>query len=177
MSHQFAEIMFTDGVKAAQTAYGSRQRMERFTEMAGPNDTLAESEAEFIGRLPVRVICQPLEVDDLYQVLNTSEGSILRQYEQDFGAYGIDLKVTEGAMHRIAERAAEEKTGARGLMTVCERIFRDYKFELPSSCTKKLEVLPELVDNPGQVLDKLLQESQNDAVFQGRQAAHEFVDQ
>jgi len=50
MSHQFAEIVFTAGVKAAQSAYGSRQRMERFAEMAGPNDTLAESEAEFISQ-------------------------------------------------------------------------------------------------------------------------------
>lgn len=50
MSHQFAKIMFTDGVKAAQEAYGSRQRMQRFSEMAGPNDTLTESEAEFISQ-------------------------------------------------------------------------------------------------------------------------------
>ena len=50
MSHQFTEIMFTDGVKAAQSAYGSRQRMQRFSEMAGPNDTLAEGEAEFISQ-------------------------------------------------------------------------------------------------------------------------------
>jgi predicted pyridoxine 5'-phosphate oxidase superfamily flavin-nucleotide-binding protein len=49
MSHQFAQIMFTDGVKAAQSAYGSRQRMERFAEMAGPNDTLDQNEAEFIS--------------------------------------------------------------------------------------------------------------------------------
>lgn len=50
MSHRFAEIMFTDGVKAAQAAYGSRQRMERFADMAGPNDELSENEAEFIGQ-------------------------------------------------------------------------------------------------------------------------------
>src|SRR5262249_30731360 len=41
-------------------------------------------EPEFIGRLPVRVVCQPLNVDDLFQVLKTSEGSIIRQYETSF---------------------------------------------------------------------------------------------
>ena len=40
--------MFTNGVKAAQEQYGSRARLERFTEMAGPNDALSEREAEFI---------------------------------------------------------------------------------------------------------------------------------
>ena len=50
MSHQFAEIMFTDGVKAAQEEYGSRARLERFTKMAGPNDELTDREADFIAR-------------------------------------------------------------------------------------------------------------------------------
>lgn len=50
MTHQFAEIMFTDGVKAAQAAYGSRQRMERFAGIAGPNDELSDREVDFIGQ-------------------------------------------------------------------------------------------------------------------------------
>jgi len=49
MSHQFAEIMFTDGVKAAQEEYGSRARLERFTRNGGPNDELTEKEIEFIA--------------------------------------------------------------------------------------------------------------------------------
>jgi len=50
MSHQFAEIMFTESVKAAQEHYGSRARLERFTSMAGPNDYLSEREAGFIAQ-------------------------------------------------------------------------------------------------------------------------------
>jgi predicted pyridoxine 5'-phosphate oxidase superfamily flavin-nucleotide-binding protein len=49
MSHQFAEVMFTGGVKAAQEQYGSRARLERFTSMAGPNDYLSERESQFIA--------------------------------------------------------------------------------------------------------------------------------
>src|SRR5436309_4008643 len=48
-------------------------------------------EPEFIGRLPVRVVCQQLNVDDLFLILKTSEGSIIRQYEQSFAAYGIEV--------------------------------------------------------------------------------------
>jgi len=49
MSHQFAEIMFTDGVKSAQEQYGSRARMERFAGIVGPNNELTEREADFIA--------------------------------------------------------------------------------------------------------------------------------
>jgi len=49
MSHQFAEITFTDGVKAAQEEYGSRMRMERFAGISGPNDILTDREAGFIA--------------------------------------------------------------------------------------------------------------------------------
>ena len=49
MSHQFAEIMFTDDVKAAQEEYGSRAQNERFAGISGPNDELTEREANFIS--------------------------------------------------------------------------------------------------------------------------------
>jgi predicted pyridoxine 5'-phosphate oxidase superfamily flavin-nucleotide-binding protein len=48
MAHQFAEIMFTDSVKAAQEHSGSRAQYERFTQGAGPNDALSGQEATFI---------------------------------------------------------------------------------------------------------------------------------
>jgi len=88
-------------------------------------------EPEFIGRLPVRVVCHSLDTDDLFLILKNSEGSIVRQYEQDFAAYGIEVFFADDGLRRIAEKAGEEQTGARGLMTVCERVFRDIKFELP----------------------------------------------
>src|SRR5207247_122380 len=90
-------------------------------------------EPEFIGRLPVRVVCHHLSVDDLFQILKASEGSIIRQYEQSFSAYGIEVLFRDDGLRRIAEFAAEEKTAARGLMTVRERAFRDLQFELPST--------------------------------------------
>lgn len=50
MAHRFAKLMFTDSVKAAQDEYGSRTRLQRFTEMARPNDELTEREAGFIAQ-------------------------------------------------------------------------------------------------------------------------------
>jgi ATP-dependent Clp protease ATP-binding subunit ClpX len=133
-------------------------------------------EPEFIGRLPVRVVCHPLKVDDLFQILKTSEGSIIRQYEQSFGAYGVEALFRDDGLRRIAEIAADEKTGARGLMTVCERIFRDLKFELPSTHVKQFEVTAELVENPQGALKRLLEEQQKEERLLSRKVVQEFAE-
>jgi endopeptidase Clp ATP-binding regulatory subunit ClpX len=132
-------------------------------------------EPEFIGRLPVRVHCHALNTEDLFQILRGSEGSIIRQYEQDFAAYGIEVLFQEEGLRRIAELAAEEKTGARGLMTVCERVFRDFKFELPSTVVKQIVITRELVDQPAAALKMLLaaQAQQERAVM--AQVVQEFA--
>jgi len=50
MTHRFAQLTFTDSVKAAQEHYGSRERLQRFTTNAGPNDELTDKEAGFIAQ-------------------------------------------------------------------------------------------------------------------------------
>lgn len=113
-------------------------------------------EPEFIGRLPVRVACQPLAEDDLYEVMRRSESSLLHQYERAFGAYGIEVRWRADGLKRIARLASGENTGARGLMTVCERVLRGFKFELPSSEIRRLTVDRALVDDPAGALGRLL---------------------
>jgi endopeptidase Clp ATP-binding regulatory subunit ClpX len=113
-------------------------------------------EPEFIGRLPVRVACHGLNTDDLFDILLKSESSLIHQYERAFGAYGIELKFEDSGLRRLAEMAASENTGARGLMTVCERIFRDFKFRLPSSRVKQFAVTAQLVEDPAKELKRLL---------------------
>ena len=110
-------------------------------------------EAEFIGRLPVRVFCEHLSADDFYEIMTRSEGSIIRQYEREFEAYGIQAKFDESALRIIAERASGENTGARALMTVCERALRDFKFELPGSSVSELAVNAELLEKKDAVLE------------------------
>ncbi len=132
-------------------------------------------EPEFIGRLPVRVTCHPLSVDDLFTILKTSEGSIIRQYEQTFAAYGIEVLFLDEGLRRIAELSGEEQTGARGLMTVCERIFREFKYELPSTLVKRFVVTRQLVDAPVEALTKLLAEHERDAHAVMRQLVHDFA--
>ena len=131
-------------------------------------------EPEFIGRLPVRVVCHALEAEDLFTILKSSEGSIIRQYEQTFAAYGIDVLFHDDGLRRIAELAANEQTGARGLMTVCERVFRNFKYELPSTSIKRFEVTRELVENPLEALGKIMAEVQKEGRSMSRRLVHEF---
>jgi ATP-dependent Clp protease ATP-binding subunit ClpX len=132
-------------------------------------------EPEFIGRLPVRVVCQALDEEDLFNILKTSEGSIVRQYELSFAAYGIEVLFTDDGLRRIAELAGNEGTGARGLMTVCERVFRDFKFELPSTSVKRFVITRELVDNPTAELNKILTQSESEERNAGQQMVYEFA--
>ena len=125
-------------------------------------------EPEFIGRLPVRVACEALSAEDLAEILKNSEGSILDQYRRDFKGYGIDFNITEEAIFKIAERASKEKTGARGLMTVLEKTFRDFKFELSSTLIRNFEVTSDTVQDPSKALTDLLMnnhEALNDFLF------------
>jgi endopeptidase Clp ATP-binding regulatory subunit ClpX len=115
-------------------------------------------EPEFIGRLPVRVACESLKANDLRDILTSSEGSILKQYVDDFAGYNIGLSVSNDAIWEIAQLASEEKTGARGLLTVLERLFRDFKFELPSTNVSRLEITKACVGNPGAELEKILEQ-------------------
>ncbi|MCF7763226.1 MAG: AAA family ATPase [Verrucomicrobia bacterium] len=130
---------------------------------------------EFIGRLPVRVVCQRLGKEDLYSILKNSEGSIIHQYELSFSAYGIEVLFEADGMKRIAELAAEEGTGARGLMTVCERVFREFKFELPSTRVRRFSVTREVVDDPAAGVALLLAEHEHSEVAVGRQLVHQFA--
>ncbi len=119
-------------------------------------------ESEFIGRLPVRVVCHPLDEEALYQILTRSEDSILRQYSAAFEAYGIRMHIDDKALWEIAKLAAREKTGARGLFTVCERVFRDLKYELPSSRLREFRLTADMVDAPYAALGELLKEERQE---------------
>ena len=132
-------------------------------------------EPEFIGRLPVRVVCEELSADDLYKIMKFSEGSILRQYERAFRAYGIEISFEDAALLLIANAAAQEKTGARGLLTVFERLFRDYKYYLAGSGLSQLRVTEELVREPQRVLDRLMAEGQQQEKQTLRQQAILFA--
>src|SRR5258706_3268023 len=174
------EKIIRQRLREATIGFGAKDRP-----VETPEEVLAQAqtkdfiefgfEPEFIGRLPVRVVCHSLKVDDLFLILKNSEGSIIRQYEQDFNAYGIEVMFADEGLRRIAERAGDEQTGARGLMTVCERVFRDIKFELPSTHVRRFVVTRELVDAPSAELQKILADPGQEERIVARQFVDEFA--
>ncbi len=118
-------------------------------------------EPEFVGRLPVRVACDHLTEDDLAEILLSSEGNALEQYRKDFDGYGIKFDIDNSAIREVARQAAEEKTGARGLVTVMEKAFRDFKFELPSTSIRQFSVSDETVRSPAESLASLIDDNKD----------------
>ncbi|MBR0458292.1 MAG: AAA family ATPase [Victivallales bacterium] len=112
---------------------------------------------EFIGRLPVRVSLRNLSAKDLERVLTSVENGFLEQYQEAFAGYGIKLVVRDDAIRFLAEQAFEEKTGARGLLSVLERLFRNFKFELPGSGVTQVIVDADTVKDPAAALRRLLE--------------------
>jgi ATP-dependent Clp protease ATP-binding subunit ClpX len=133
-------------------------------------------EPEFIGRLPVRVVCEDLDAEDLFKIMKFSEGSLLRQYERAFRAYGIEISFEDEALRLIAEEASQEKTGARGLLTVFEKLFRDYKYYLAGSGLSQMRVTVDLVREPKRVLERLMAEGQNHEAVTLEGGARQFAD-
>ena len=105
-------------------------------------------ESEFVGRLPVVVVFDELTKEDLVEILKNPNNPIILSKRQDFRAYGIDIKFEDEALAKIAELAAKEKTGARGLVSAMEKVLIPFEKNLPSTDIKQLLVTPELVDDP-----------------------------
>ncbi len=87
---------------------------------------------EFIGRLPVMAIMNPLSVDDLVHVLTEPKNAIIKQYHKLLKFEKVKLDLDDDAIRAIAEKAFERKSGARGLRSIVEKVMLDVMFEVPS---------------------------------------------
>lgn len=87
---------------------------------------------ELVGRLPVIAVLDDLDEDALVKILSEPKNAILKQYKYMFSLDDIELEITDDAMRAIAKKAAERKTGARGLRTVVEEALSDTMFDAPS---------------------------------------------
>jgi ATP-dependent Clp protease ATP-binding subunit ClpX len=101
---------------------------------------------EIIGRLPVLSYMNPLDAVTLRAILTEPKNSIIKQYSKLFTMDDIDFTIEEGALNYIVEKAVAYKLGARGLRSLCEAIFTDAMFDLPSSDDKVLKVTKEYAE-------------------------------
>ena len=87
---------------------------------------------EFIGRLPVIATLDELSTDALMEIITEPKNAIVKQYTKLFSMDGVELVVTPEAVKRVAEKALERKTGARGIRAILEKVMTDTMFEVPS---------------------------------------------
>ncbi|MEI7972956.1 MAG: ATP-dependent Clp protease ATP-binding subunit ClpX [Bdellovibrio sp.] len=87
---------------------------------------------EFIGRLPVTAVLDPLEEAALIDILVKPKNALTKQYQKLFSYEGVELKFTDEAVRSVAQTALLRKTGARGLRSVLEHAMLDIMFEIPS---------------------------------------------
>ncbi len=113
-------------------------------------------ESEFVGRLPVISVLEDLSEEDLFKILKNRFSSVVTAKKQDFKAYGIDIRFTDEALRSIARKAYPEKTGARALTSVVERVLVGYERELPSSDVGRFTVNEDVVANPRELLAEIL---------------------
>ncbi|MBE6032858.1 MAG: ATP-dependent Clp protease ATP-binding subunit ClpX, partial [Clostridiales bacterium] len=87
---------------------------------------------EFVGRLPVVVTLEQLTSEALVRIITEPKNAILKQYKKLFELDDVELEVEEDAVLRVAEKAIERKTGARGLRSIFEQAMMDVMYEIPS---------------------------------------------
>jgi len=103
---------------------------------------------EFIGRLPVIVTLEELSKDALVRIITEPKNALIKQYKKLFAMDNVELEIEEEAVERIAEKAIERKTGARGLRSIFEKVMGDVMFEIPSRTdVKKCVITRGTIDN------------------------------
>ena len=90
---------------------------------------------ELIGRLPVITVLDDLDEDALVRVLKEPRNSLVKQYKELLSMDSVELEFTDEALHAIARKTIERKTGARGLRSVMEGILLPVMYDVPNDPT------------------------------------------
>jgi ATP-dependent Clp protease ATP-binding subunit ClpX len=119
---------------------------------------------EFIGRLPITVGLEELKREDLRRIITEPRNAIVRQYQASLAYDNVKLEFTEKAVDAIADKAIKQKTGARGLRAIVEKLMTDIMFDIPSiPGDKKIIISQDTVEKsePPQII--YLEEKQKSA--------------
>ena len=111
-------------------------------------------ESEFIGRLPVKVVFEPLEEADLLKILRTPNNLVLLNKKLDFATYGVDILFSEDTLRLLARKAHAENTGARGLISVIENALIPFETRLPSTRIRRFPATVPVIENAQEMLSE-----------------------
>lgn len=87
---------------------------------------------EFLGRLPIISILNPLYEDDLVKILTKPKNALVKQYKALLALDGVQLDFDPKALKEMAKIAIDKKSGARGLRSIMESTMKETMYEIPS---------------------------------------------
>jgi ATP-dependent Clp protease ATP-binding subunit ClpX len=87
---------------------------------------------ELVGRLPVTVPLEGLDVESLVRILQEPKNALTKQYTKLFDLEEVKLTFEVSALRAIAEKALKRGTGARGLRAILEELLTEVMFDLPT---------------------------------------------
>jgi ATP-dependent Clp protease ATP-binding subunit ClpX len=102
---------------------------------------------EFIGRMPVNAVLEPLDTHALEAILTEPRDALVKQFQTLLSMDDVRLEFEPGAVEAIAAEAHRRKTGARALRGIVEELMLDVMYTLPSdTTTKAFTITRELVE-------------------------------
>ena len=132
------------GIGADIRNQNERDKGEHILQFVEPDDLVKFGLIpEFIGRMPVTAVLDPLSEEALIDILIKPKNALTKQYAKLMGYEKVDLKFTDSALRAIAKQALIRKTGARGLRGVIETAMLDVMFEIPSKTNVKECIIEE----------------------------------
>ena len=121
------------GFGASVKSKESKQELSDLFKRVEPEDLVKYGLIpEFIGRLPVVTSLEELNEEALIQILREPKNAITKQYGALFAMEETELEFRDDALHAIARKAMQRKTGARGLRSIVEAVLLDTMYDLPS---------------------------------------------
>jgi len=102
---------------------------------------------EFIGRMPVSAVLEPLDEDALEAILTEPRDALVKQFQTLLSMDSVRLEFEPGAIRAIAIEANRRKTGARALRGIVEELMLDLMYDLPGrDDVPKFVITKELVE-------------------------------
>jgi ATP-dependent Clp protease ATP-binding subunit ClpX len=92
---------------------------------------------EFIGRIPVSAVLEPLDEKTLESILTEPRDALVKQFRTLLSMDNVRLEFADDAITAIAQEAHRRKTGARALRGIIEEIMLDLMYDLPSQSSVK----------------------------------------
>lgn len=87
---------------------------------------------EFVGRCPVTVVFDDINIDTMVRILKEPKNSIIEQFKALFKFEGVTLDFDDKYIYNVAQQCLAQKIGARGLRTILEKDLQATQFILPT---------------------------------------------